>query len=198
MENQRSPTCLEVMSHHIPEHRKEAVAQALEALNGAQRVLLTTHLNADGDGTGCQAALASWLRSKGKEAWIINPTPFPPSYAFLLPDRGWSLDAGSSRAKELARTADLAVVLDTGEIPRIGRVMELIKDIPTVVVDHHPLGDHAIPGISFRDPGAAAAGELVHDLLSAAGDPWPDGAAQGLYVAIPTDTGCFRFSTSSP
>jgi phosphoesterase RecJ-like protein len=76
--------------------------------------------------------------------------------------------------------------------------MDLIRDLPTLVVDHHPLGDEAIGGISFRDPGASATGELLYDLLRAAGDPWPEGAAQGLYVAILTDTGSFRFSNSSP
>ncbi len=186
------------MKYRIPDLRKEAVEAALDALVSAQRVVLTTHLNADGDGCGCEAALAIWLRSRGKEVTILNPTGFPGSLAFLLPDRSWSLDPGSARGQAAAREADLVVVLDTGEEARVGRVMELIRDRPRLVVDHHPPGEDNIEGISLRDPRAAATGELLYDLLTMAGDPWPDGVALGLYVAILTDTGSFRFSNSSP
>jgi phosphoesterase RecJ-like protein len=52
--------------------------------------------------------------------------------------------------------------------------------------------------VSFRDPGACATGELVYDIISEAGGPWTSDALLGLYVAILTDTGSFRFSNSSP
>ncbi len=186
------------MSYQTPPSRAEAVAHVLAALTKARRVLLTTHLNADGDGAGCQVALASWLRAQGGEAWIVNPTPFPDAYAFLLPDPDWCLDPGSNRARELAARAELAVVLDTGEAPRIGRVMELIRDLPMAVVDHHPPGPDPIPGISLRDPAASATGELVYDLLSRAPGEWPPEVSLGIYVAILTDTGSFRFSNATP
>lgn len=186
------------MSYQTPPSRRAAAAEVLRALRKARRVLLTTHVNADGDGAGSEAALAAWLRGQGREAWIVNPTPYPESLDFLLPERGWSVDAGSQVAGELARTADLAVILDTGEVSRIGRVMDLIRALPTVVIDHHPPGLDPIPGLSFRDPAAAATGELVFDVLRRAGGPWPRESALGLYVAILSDTGCFRFSNSSP
>lgn len=186
------------MSDFIPEHHRGPIREVLDALDEASCVLLTTHVNADGDGTGCQCALASWLRSRGKEAWIVNPTPFPDDYRFLLPDASWSLDPDSARAGELAKKLDLAVVLDTGEAPRIGRVMRLIEDLPRVVVDHHPPGPEPISGVNYRDPGAAAAGELVFYLLKAAGGEISREMALGLYVAILTDTGSFRFSNASP
>jgi bifunctional oligoribonuclease and PAP phosphatase NrnA len=186
------------MSYQTPDSRRAAVADVLRAVMKARCVLLTTHVNADGDGAGSEVALAAWLRGQGKESWIVNPTPFPESLDFLLPDRGWSIDAGSPRAKEVAGAADLAVVLDTGEASRIGRVMELIQGLPMAVVDHHPPGSDPIAGLSLRDPEAAATGELVFDLLKKAGGLWPPETALGLYVAILSDTGCFRFSNSSP
>ena len=185
------------MSYQTPESRQGSVEEILEAFNGAKRVLLTTHINADGDGAGSEVALAAWLRSRGKEAWIINPTPYPDSLGFLLPEQRWVLDSGSSEAKELAQGADLAVVLDTGEVPRIGSVMKLIQDLPKVVIDHHPPGPDPIPGVSLRAPDACATGELVFDLFTRAGGPWPEEAIRGLYVALLTDTGSFRFSNTS-
>jgi len=186
------------MSYRTPESRREPVEKVLEILNEAKRVLLTTHINADGDGAGSEVALAGWLRAQGRECWIVNPTPYPDSLRFLLPEKEWTLDSGSSEARELSERADLAVVLDTGEIPRIGSVMDLVQDIPKVVIDHHPPGPDPIPGVSLRAPDACATGELVFDLLKKAEGPWPPEVVRGLYVALLADTGSFRFSNTSP
>jgi phosphoesterase RecJ-like protein len=174
-----------------------AVNQARNTLLASRQAILTTHLNADGDGAGSEAAIASWLRANGTEAWIINPTPFPDTFRYLVERQEWIILAGSKRARELCDSADLAIVLDTGEVPRIGRVHSMIRDLPTVVIDHHPVGDQAIGGTSLRDAGACATGELVHDIIYSANGPWTKFAAEGIYVAILTDTGGFRFDNTT-
>ena len=184
--------------YRTPEHRREAVREARDALLGSRHAILTTHLNADGDGVGSEVALAAWMHALGGRAWIVNPTAFPEMFRFLLPAAGWVLDAGSAEAREACGQADLAVVLDAGEMPRIGRVKTMIQGVPTVVVDHHQPGDQPIGGVSLRDPGACATGELVHDLVLAANGPWPAATLNGIYVAILTDTGSFRFSNATP
>jgi phosphoesterase RecJ-like protein len=186
------------VGYGTPAHRAAAVKQARSALLAARRAVLTTHLNADGDGAGSEAALASWLRANGAEAWIINPTGFPAPLRFLIEDDDWVLSAGSKRAREMCETADLAVVVDTGEVSRIGRMQEAIRELPTLVIDHHPPGDQPIGGISLRDPTACAAAELVCDVITAAEGPWNHYMAQGIYVGILTDTGGFRFENTTP
>ena len=186
------------MAYQTPEARYAAVAEVLEALDGVQGAILTTHVHADGDGVGSEVALAAWLRARGAAAHIVNPTPVPQGLRFAVPDESWVVDPSTSGARELRDRADVAVVLDTGEVSRIGRVMSLIEGLDTVVVDHHPPGAEPIAGISFRDPTACATGELVFDIMSAARGPWPAEADLALYVAILTDTGSFRFSNSSP
>jgi len=188
------------MAYRTPAHRTDAVAEVLDALRASRRAVLTTHLNADGDGAGSEVALAAWLRAQGNPATIVNPTPFPEMYRFLLPADGedWVLPAGSADAQTACDRADLAVVLDTGEVHRIGRAKPMIEELKTVVVDHHPPGDQPIGGISFRDPAACATGELVFDLVLAADGPWPPAVLDGTYVAVMTDTGSFRFSNSTP
>lgn len=186
------------MSYSTPPARMSSVKSVRNALLAARRAVLTTHLNADGDGAGCEAAVASWLRANGCEAWIINPTPFPDTFRFLVEEEDWIVEAGDPRARELCDSADLAVVLDTGEVPRIGRVRDLIRDVPTVVVDHHQPGDRPIGGASLRDPEACATGELVYDVLLLTDGPWTRHALEGIYVAILTDTGSFRFANATP
>jgi phosphoesterase RecJ-like protein len=186
------------LSYRTPAHRAAAVNEARNVLLASRRAVLTTHLNADGDGAGSQAALASWLRANGTEAWIINPTKFPDAFRFLIEHDDWVVRAGSGRARDLCDSADLAVVLDTGEVSRIGRVQEMIRSLPTLVIDHHPIGDQAIGGTSLRDQGACATGELVYDVLHSAKGPWSRAAVEGMYVAILTDTGGFRFENATP
>lgn len=181
--------------------RDHAFEEVLAALQGADRVVLTTHINADGDGAGSEAALAAFLMEQGARVHIVNPTPFPDVFRFLvahLPSEV-VLDSGGEAARDVCKAADLAVVVDTGEVPRIGRVHQLIDGLPTVVIDHHPPGDRAIVArAEIRDPTAAATGELVFELLERAGTGWPPVAADALFVAILTDTGGFRFSNASP
>lgn len=185
------------MTDPVAPHRLSAIRELLPVLTGAQRVVLTTHLSADGDGAGCQAALASWLTALGRQVLIANPTPFPGTLTFLLEDAGVVLDVTAEDAGARVAEADLCVVVDTGEVPRIGRVHPLVKGLPTAVIDHHPPGDRAIGGLSYRDSTAAATGELVYDLIRQAGGPWTQAIVDGLYVAILTDTGGFRFSNTT-
>ena len=186
------------MSHEIPERRRDDVRAVMDALSGVGSAVLTTHVNADGDGCGSSLALAAWLRARGTEAWFIPPTPYPDMYRFFVTEEDWILDARSEEAAARCSEADLAVILDTGDVPRIGRVKPLIDHLPKVVIDHHPPGDRPIDGTAIRDPKASATGELVYDLVASTDGPWHPMVVDGLYVAILTDTGSFRFSNSSP
>ena len=161
------------MTYETGEARLGAIDAVLAALHGKETAVLTTHINADGDGCGSEIALAAWLREVGTEAFIVNPTPVPQSFLFLVPDESWVVDSTSPEAQELCDGADVAVVLDTGEVPRIGRVRPLIDGLPTVVIDHHPPGDRPIEGVSLRDSSASATGELIFDIIHRAGGPWP-------------------------
>ena len=178
--------------------RGSRLDRVLELLAGARSVVITTHANADGDGAGSEVALAAFLRQRGVEAWIVNPTPFPDGFAFLLPDPAWVIPATDAAAARRCREADLAVVLDTAEVPRIGRVKKLIRDLPKVVIDHHPPGGRAIEGVVFRDTTACATGALVFELVERAGGPWSEVVARALYIAVLTDTGGFRFANTNP
>ena len=73
----------------------------------------------------------------------------------------------------------------------------MIRHLPAVVIDHHPIGDRAIGGISLRDVTAAATGELVHDIIHESKGPWTSHMDQGIYIAILTDTGGFRFDNAT-
>jgi phosphoesterase RecJ-like protein len=170
----------------------------LDRLEAVDDIALTTHVNADGDGAGSEAALGGWLIERGKRVAIINPTPFPDRFAYLLP-AGVEVLSPGAMLDSRAAAADLLVVLDTGEPDRIGRVAKRVREDAVVVMDHHPRSDDGIPGPGVRDPTACATGELVFDLFAEAGvTAWTESMVQGVYAAIETDTGSFRFANTTP
>lgn len=182
----------------MPEARRRAARKIAAVVAPGQRIALTTHVNADGDGAGSEVALWHLLRASGARPVIVNPTPFPERFAFLLEGADGAED--SRRAVRELERADLVVVLDISDLSRLGHLAEHLarRDVPVACIDHHQ-SDGTLPaGPRLVDPGACATGELVYDLARAAEWPLPREAARALYVAILTDTGGFRFSNTTP
>lgn len=183
----------------VPPERREPLERIIAALASVTRVVLTTHVNADGDGAGCEAALACWLTEQGKQVHIVNPTPFPELYRYLVADATAVVDPGDARRDEVLARAELVFVVDTREPGRLGRLPKHFGEKQVVVLDHHPAAEQtALAGVVLQDPAACAAGELVYDLLQVAdaGAPWPSDVVEGVYVAILTDTGSFRYANT--
>lgn len=184
----------------VPAERRAPLQRIIDRLQRAGRVVMTTHVNADGDGAGSQAALAAWLQARGAHVRVVNPTRFPDMFRFLFPDPAVIADAGTAAADRALTEADLLVVLDTAEAGRIGRVAKAASTLPLVIIDHHVQVDGALQGEVLADVTACATGELIYDLLAVAGQPapWPQTVIEGIYTAIVTDTGSFRFANSTP
>ncbi len=161
------------------------------------RVALTTHVNADGDGSGSEVALWYLLQECGVTASVVNPTPFPARYRFLL--EGIEHADQSKHAVNELKRADLIVVLDIADLGRLGHLGRVVKGttVPVACIDHHLSDGTLPPGPRLVDAAACATGELVYDLARVAG--WDIGAhvARAIYVALLTDTGGFRFSNTT-
>ena len=183
----------------VPETRVQRLAEIVAALGEVNSVALTTHVNADGDGAGCEAALATWLHGMGKRVAITNPTTYPDVYLHLVGDSSWIVEPGTVRTSLALQHADVLVVVDTGERGRIGRVGNWLNGRSVIVIDHHLPSDDPLTGLVLQDDSACATGELVYDLMCVAGleRPWPDLISRSIYTAILTDTGSFRFSNTS-
>ena len=184
------------------EERARKLRAVRERLLEARSVVLTTHVNPDGDGIGSMVALAHWLMRQGAEATIITPSRVPDSLHFLLGDVPALIGEDPAAADPLAG-ADTVAILDTAEIKRLGPVGEHALRIGGVLIDHHPPVGPPLLAPSIRDPAACATGELIFDFLSLEGEPPADAepltetVARGLYAAIATDTGSFGFSNTS-
>jgi phosphoesterase RecJ-like protein len=192
MPTRRAPDLLAV-----PEHRLAAIKSLLEPLVPGRMVVVSTHINADGDGCGSEAALVRLLAGAGLRPRIVNPTPWPTAFEFLLES---DVDNASPEGVAAMHGVDVLVVVDIGDVRRLGVLTDAVRalSVPKLVIDHHLAGDEPPGPIILSDPTACATGELIFDIAITAKWPLTVPVAVALYTALLTDTGGFRFSNTSP
>lgn len=182
----------------VPSHRRDAIERLLAELTPGQTVALSTHINADGDGCGSEAALAGLLTQRGITAYVVNPTPWPAMFRFLL-DEGGVVDRSAEGGKALV-AADRLIVLDISDVRRLGQLADTVRALPKppLVIDHHLPGDEPPGTLHVTDTSACATGELVYDVCRVMGATLTPAVATAVYTAMLTDTGGFRFANTSP
>lgn len=175
-----------------------AARELAEVAAPGRRVVLTTHVNPDGDGLGSEVALVHLLRGVGADPVVANPTLTPPRFGFLFRDLP-GVDH-SPEAVKAVRAADLILVVDIADSGRLGMLAGPVVERGVLVacVDHHVSPGTLPRGPRYVDPSASATGELVCEIALANGWRLTPEAARALYVAILTDTGGFRFSNTRP
>ncbi len=162
------------------------LGRAAEFLLSRDNFLILTHIAPDGDTIGCAAALCAGLRRLGKAAFVApNPDITPRYLPFVLP---YLPDGATTRS-------DTVVAVDTAKVVLMpGCFWGLSVDLK---IDHHPDGE-SFAGLNLVHPNAAACGEVIYALLcQGLGLPLTLDMATPLYLAIVTDTGCFRYSNTS-
>lgn len=174
----------------------EAVVPLFQTKN---KFVLTTHINPDGDGLGCELALAEWLISQGKSVRILNHDDTPDMYLFLDQHRRIEKFEEARDAQAL-RDADVIIVLDTNHPGRLQSMEKLVLSSPAVkiCIDHH-LDPAPFAQYYIIDDDATSTGELLYGLLLQLGSGiLPRAIATALYCAIMTDTGSFRYPRVDP
>ncbi len=168
-------------------------------INTADRIVISTHENPDGDGLGCASAMQYYLKSIGKDSRILSPSALPVDYNFLAEiDSYQQYDPKSHEA--WVKGADLALIFDVGDYSRLRALGDLLKaeNITMVNIDHHA---HTVNGFfthNLIDLEAAATGEMLYDFFRTVyPDNLPVAIGEGIYTAILTDTGSFRYSNTN-
>lgn len=180
----------------VAPHRVEAIERLAREFRAGRSVAISTHINSDGDGCGSEAALARLLESSGMTVRIVNPTPWPETFRFLL---GEDVTDETDKGPAALRGIDLLIVVDIADVKRLGVLAETVRGlkVPKIVIDHHIPSDEPPSQNMLTDITACATGELIYDLAVTLGMEITPEIASALYVAVLTDTGGFRFSNTS-
>jgi phosphoesterase RecJ-like protein len=170
----------------------------LDVMRTKDNVVLATHLNPDGDALGSLFGLADILESMGKRVFRYLEKPVSPVYRFIP-----GSDRGETDLDELAEFvrqsgSDIVCIsLDCGDRERLGRFgPELLKIRPFLVIDHHK-GNNGFGDFAWIDPKRSSTGEMIFDLAAELGQTVSEKAAYALFTAIVTDTGSFRYESTS-
>ena len=163
-----------------------------------EKIFISTHINPDGDSLGSAFAMYHYLKKIGKDCRIINHSEVPLVYSFLNEKEIFNEINDENIA--FIKNADLGIILDIGDFYRLGEVANVIEGttIETINIDHHPLTENNFFTHNFINLDASSVGEILYSYFSSLGSDIIDKEMMlGIYSAVLTDTGSFRFSNTN-
>ncbi|WLE97653.1 MAG: bifunctional oligoribonuclease/PAP phosphatase NrnA [Candidatus Electrothrix communis] len=176
---------------------KRTARQAIASVNN---FVLATHVGPDGDALGSTFGLAHILKMMGKEVICYLEQPVADVYSFLTPHL--PIETDFERVVAFAdKCGDdvMGIALDCGDLGRLGEKGGELNNIqPFLVIDHHQ-GNKGFGDLHWVEPHRSSTGEMIYDLAEELGvaDQLSREAAECLYTAIVTDTGSFRYDSTT-
>ncbi|OAM91174.1 bifunctional oligoribonuclease/PAP phosphatase NrnA [Termitidicoccus mucosus] len=155
-----------------------------------QRIAVVGHARPDGDCIGSQIALARVLRARGHEVVCVNGDLVPRRLRYLVGDMPFYL-TDDTPAGDWA-----AIYVDCADHARGGEKARKRFPAPVAVIDHH-LSNSGFAPCNIIDSTSAAACEILAGLFLDNAIDIDPGAARALYAGIVTDTGMFRFNSTT-
>jgi bifunctional oligoribonuclease and PAP phosphatase NrnA len=166
--------------------RTQALEKAADMLLGADDILILAHKAPDGDTLGSGFALCRALLKLGKTASVVCSDSFPKKYGYIFD----GIKAHKSKHRFIVAT-DIATADLMGE--RLAKYADKVN----LCIDHHP-SNGGYAQFTVGDPAAAATCEIMAEIICLLNVEMSSDIADCLYTGLATDTGCFRFSNTTP
>ena len=163
------------------------VQQMAQRLMTADNILILCHKNPDGDTIGCGSALYCALKALDKNVAVLCSDAIPNRYAFT--------NAHMFKGEFEPQTV---VAVDVASVQLFGENngMTQFSRHVDLCIDHHA-GNSGYADFTLLNGSAAAAAELLYEVINAMGVAITPHIADCLYTGLATDTGCFRFSSTT-
>ncbi len=168
--------------------------EAADFLLARDDYLILSHRRPDGDTVGSCAALCLALRAVGKRAWVYPNPQFTPKFMPYL--EGLTAEMQNAKCKmqnEDDREGVRCTVVSCDVAARSLLPYGMEEAAVELALDHHGTNE-GFAARTHADESRAACGEVILELLPLLGAPLTKEMAEALYVAISTDTGCFRYA----
>ncbi|HPE83720.1 MAG TPA: bifunctional oligoribonuclease/PAP phosphatase NrnA [Aequorivita sp.] len=182
---------------------KETTKIVEALLSSPKKIVIVGHKNPDGDAVGSCLGLSFFLKSLGHNTTVVMPNDFP-DFLKWLPgcEEIIIYEKEVQKTDEIFDNADLIFTLDFNSLDRVGGELQaVLENAPAkfVMIDHHQQpADYAVA--TYSDVKMSSTSEMVYHFMDALGqaDKLSKEIAVNLYTGIMTDTGSFRFSSTSP
>lgn len=161
---------------------KISVKECADILREKDNILILTHANPDGDTLGSGFALCRALMKIGKICAVINADDIPKKYNYLFDD-----------IVEIKFKPDYVVAVDVATVKLLGGLEEQYKI--DMCIDHHSTNTEYANLLLLEDVPAAC--QIMYEVVLALGVEVDKKIADCLYTGITTDTGCFRYDSTT-
>lgn len=181
--------------------KKQHIAQIKELLSTPKKIVIVPHTNPDGDAIGSTVGLYHYLKKYSHEATVIVPNDYP-SYLKWVPGNEEVViyDYNMAACNTLIEEADLIFTLDFNALYRTGNMEGVIEKSRAikVLIDHHQ-EPHDYAKFVYSDVSMSSTCQMVYHFIEMLDDTNHIDAqiATCLYLGIMTDTGSFRFPSTS-
>ncbi len=181
--------------------QKKDITKAITLIQKAQNVVITCHKGPDGDAIGSSLALYLYLKKNIDNVSIVVPDDFP-SFLKWMPgtDHIICYDTETDKAHQLIQQADLIFSLDYNSLHRTGEMSEALTEATAsfIMIDHHQQPDN-FATVTYSDTSICSTCEMVYHFINALGDfnLIDSDIASCIYTGIMTDTGSFRFKSTT-
>lgn len=170
--------------------------------SGSKNIVITTHRSPDGDAMGSALAVYNLLIQLQHSVNIIVPNDYPKFLKWLPSDEKVIIYENNKDCSDnLVNSADIIFLLDFGNIYRIQPFSNIISksDAIKILIDHHEDPDDDIADIVFSFPTACATAEIVYEIIDSMNlnNYLNKQIAECLYVGIMTDTGSFKYPSTT-
>ena len=165
-------------------------------------VVITTHQKPDADAMGSALGLFHFLKQFGHKVTVISPTNWA-GFLSWMPDSKLVLDyeAQTGKANEAIDAADWIFCLDFNILSRTKRMEERLVAAKgsKILIDHHREPQLDVFTYGNSDTGKSSTAEMVYDFIINSGyeNKIDDNIATCLYAGVMTDTGSFRFPSTT-
>ena len=161
-------------------------AETARWLQERDNYLILTHRRPDGDTLGSAAVLCRGLRQLGKNAHILRNPEVTEKYLYL--------HAGLTT--EQFAEGQTVICVDTAAPGMLPESFLPLLDRIALRIDHHGSAT-SFATWEIVDATAGATGDIIYDTLMEMGVTLDKPMAEALYIAVSTDTGCFRYANTN-
>ncbi|AXT60472.1 bifunctional oligoribonuclease/PAP phosphatase NrnA [Aquimarina sp. AD10] len=177
------------------------IKEVKELLNSSKKIIITAHKNPDGDAIGSSLALYHYLNGIGHDVTVIMPNEYPEFLKWIPGEHTiikFSMDTEIATTK--IQEADLIFTLDYNHLSRSGDMEETLQksEATFIMIDHHQQPD-SYPTYMYSDTDMSSTCQMIYHFIEKLEDLSQITAeiATCIYIGIMTDTGSFRFRSTT-